>query len=120
MDELPEYELVVRAGMPFERTYPILQGKYSAPVPFASVASGRAQVRETYTSEVVLHSWTVAIVDVGGHAHVRLSATEAQTEAMLDWPVRRAQWDLEVTDSDGEPHTITEIGTIRIKPRITQ
>ncbi len=119
MDDLPEFELVIRAGAAFERTYPVLQGLTNAAVPFDSVTSGRAHVRQNYTT-VVLFQFEVDIVDIDDNAYIRISATEEDTAAFLDWPSRYAQWDLEVTDTDEKVHMITDIGKIRIKPRITQ
>ena len=119
MDQLPEYDLVVYAGTPFTRAFPVLQDD-GIPVPYIAVASGRAQVREQYNRDEVLHEWHVTIEDVDDAAYVRLSATGAETADWVDWPGKTAYWDLEITDGDGNVHALTEIGNIRIRPRITR
>lgn len=119
MSDLPESELVVRAGAPFARTFPVLQGDGS-PVPFVAVASARAQVRENYKG-ALLHSWTTIVLDSGGDATVQISATATETAGFVeDWPSKRVFWDLEVTDADGNAHVLTEVSKVQLKPRITQ
>lgn len=123
-------DLTVLAGQPFELSLPVLDGA-GDPVPAASLASARAQVRETVADDTVLHTWSTeddpATAEITGTSAgaVLLTATGDVTAAWQDdWPGCAprsvAWWDLEVVDTDGITHPITVPGTITLVHQVTR
>jgi hypothetical protein len=127
-NDLPRIDIEARAGQELTVTIPVLQGDGTA-VPYSQLASARVQVRASVHSTAVLHTWTTTgadpnaeLVDVAGAGKVRLTATSAETAAWQStWPSSLiAVWDLEVTDTTGDPHRITDLSYIRLDPTITR
>jgi hypothetical protein len=122
---LPEIPVECFAGTGLDFTVPVLQGDGS-PVVRASLLAARAQVRTSWVSSEVLHSWTTdtpAGMELVGTtaAGVHIIATGAETATwQLQWPRLSVVWDLEVVDSDGDPRRLCRISPFVVNPEITR
>jgi hypothetical protein len=119
------------SGQRFEVTIPVLDGAAS-PVVLADLTSGRVHVRPSVDSDQILHEFNTeadpanAVLDeVAGSAVLIISATSAETtEWVTLWPGNAGQavvwWDVEVTDTTGEPHQLMRPGTITLVHEVTR
>lgn len=126
---LPRVNVRCFAGRKFEATVSVLQGDGSA-MPAAGIASARAQVRQTVDDPTVWHQFdsdsdpaTIGIED----GLLTITADSATTSDWAEfWPavVAGAEtvmwWDVEITDSDGEPWQITAPGTFTVVHQVTR
>lgn len=124
---LPRFDVRCYAGRPLTITIPVLDGN-GDPLAASSIESARAQVRPTIDSDQVLHSFGVdddppdlAVTD----GLLTLTATSATTSLWAQlWPGRApattAWWDVELTDTDGEPWQISEAGLFVVVHQVTR
>lgn len=123
--QLPELSVECYAGTGLSFRVPILQADGS-PTNIASVDSARAQVRLRWDSPEVLHTWTTdepAGMELDGTtaAGVIVRATGAETAIwQQQWSRLSVFWDLEVIDSDGEPHRLCKASPFIVNPEITR
>lgn len=78
--------------------------------------TAKAQVRRS-AAEPVLHEWSAAennLAIVGGEVVLQVIGSATSL-----WPWKTAQISVEVTDPDGDPHTIAH-GVVRALDEITQ
>jgi hypothetical protein len=122
---LPEIPVECFAGTELRFTVPVLNGDGS-PANRLNLLGARAQVRTGWRSAEVLHSWTtdtpagMALVGTTA-AGVEIIATGAETATwQLQWPRLDVVWDLEVVDTDGEPHRICRVSPFVLDPEITR
>jgi hypothetical protein len=122
---LPEIRVECYAGTGLEFSVPVL-GAAGAPVNMVNLLGARAQVRTRWESVEVLHSWTTdtpAGMTLGGGANaaVTIMATGQETATwQAQWAVLDAVWDLEVVDSDGEPHRLCRLSPFIVYPEVTR
>lgn len=122
---LPEIPVECFAGTDLDFTVPVLGGDGSD-TNIASLLSARAQIRTSWHSAELLHSWTTdtpAGMELVGTtaAGVRIIATGAETAIwQQQWPRLDVQWDLEVVDADGNPRRLCRVSSFIVNPEITQ
>lgn len=124
-------DIVHLAGAGFELNVPVLEADNTA-MAYSAVAAARAQVRATIDGDEVLFVFATTnsppdalIINSGGAAVVRLEASsETTSEWQTLWPGSAGQarvwWDLEITDTEGHPHQITQPGLITLIHQVTR
>jgi hypothetical protein len=119
---LPRIDVTVRAGQALALAVPVL-GADGVAVDTAQLSSARAQVREGPGGGALLFefSTTDGGAAIGDDGMVTLTATAEQTaEWAGSWPPAGAWWDLEATDSGGQPHQLTAPSRLYVLGRITR
>jgi hypothetical protein len=129
VSNVPEDRIDIRvlAGVPFRFTLPVLD-ENGGPVPAVDMSAARVHVRAAIDDSIILHTFSTedgepdAEIDDG--AVILTAVSEVTSSWQENWPGRApetyAWWDLEVTDSDGEPRQITTPGMFTVVHQVTR
>jgi len=110
-------DFTVAARGPVDRRIPAYTDATLATPAVLTGYTAAAQVRPTWHSETVLHTFTT-VVETNA---VRITATPDETAAWpFAWPSPSAVWDLVLTAPDGTKSPPIVGGTITVEPYVTR
>lgn len=110
-------DLVVAARGPLDRRWNVFSDADLTDVASMVGWTAAAQVRASWRSSTVLHTFTVVVEAQA----VRITATGAETGAWPQaWPGLRAVWDIVLTEPGGDLHEPLVGGLITVEPYVTR